>query len=155
MQSELQTIFLQTLAPILHQHGFKRVELTSCIHDEELWRKDRLWFGVSFDQRDYYLEVSLGHLYWFHDVMPRMIVLGDYTSYAGFDPSKKILSDGLEATLRAISDTIDRALAVYENHYSEILQTKRQPKKTTYAKEFVLALGEEVQNSELEKYYAE
>jgi hypothetical protein len=154
MQSEMKDIFRQTLMPMLECHGFKRVKLASCMCPEELWRRERLWLAASFDWRDQYLDVCLGHLYWFRDVMPRVIVLGDYSSYATFDPYERFKSDGLAKTLSAVSDSFDNALDIYSTHYADILQAKLQPRKSKYRKEFALALGEEVRDKELEKYFA-
>lgn len=154
MHSKMKKSFSEILKPTLVNLGFTRVELKYCIHYEELWRKGRLWFGISLDWRDQYLEVSLGHLYWFRDVMPRVIILGEYSSYANFDPYNKFKIDGLDKTLEALSTSLKPSLEVYKNHYSEILQSKLQPKKAKYAKEFILALGEEVSEEELKEYYA-
>jgi hypothetical protein len=154
MQSRLTDAFRQTLKPTLETHGFSRVELESCIHPEELWRRDRLWLGASFDWRDQYFEIALGHLYWFRDVMPRVIVLGEYSSYASFDPYERFKSDGLGKTLRAVSESFANSLKVYDTRYPEILQARLQPKNSKYAKEFVLNLGEEVKDEELGKHFA-
>jgi len=154
MQQEFKFNFARILQPTLTHAGFHRVELTSCIHYEELWRKERLWFGASFDWRDQYLEISLGHLYWFHDAMPRVIVLGDYRSYCNFDPYAKALKDGVVNTLNAIRDSFDHALEVYESHYNDMLQGRLRPKNLKYAKEFLGGLGEEVKEQELENFYA-
>jgi len=154
MKSQLKDIFEQTLRPMLENNGFKRVQLKSCIHPEELWRNGHLWFAVSFDWRDQYLEVSFGHLYWFRDVMPRVIVLGEFSSYADFDPYERLKRDGLAKTLIEIRDSFDHALEIYRNRYAEILQARIQPKKSKYVKEFVQALGKEVQDEELKEYYA-
>jgi hypothetical protein len=83
-----------------------------------------------------------------------VIVLGEYASYVGLDPCKKVQSEGLETTLRAVGDSFGHSLTVYETHYPEILKARREPKKGRYVKEFVLALGEEVRDTDLEKYYA-
>jgi hypothetical protein len=154
MQSKIKKEFDQILKPVLDKHGFCRVELKSCIHEEQLWRNGRLWFGVSLDWRDQYFEAYLGHLYWFRDVIPRVIILGEYSSYANFDPYKLFRSDGLVKTLEAIAQTFDQALKKYDRYYDDILKSKLQPKKTKYAKEYIMALGEEVKEQELQKYYA-
>jgi hypothetical protein len=154
MHSGLRADFSQILEPVLVEHGFQRINLTACIQNEELWRKGRLWFGASLDWRDQYLEINLGHLYWFRDVMPRVIVLGDYSSYGDFKPYEKFKSDGLAKTLAAVRDSFGHALEVYRDRYDEILQARRQPKKSKYAKEYIRALGDEVKDEELKEYYA-
>lgn len=143
--------FDSLLRPKLIEKGFRRVELNGCIKNEELWQNGRLWFGCSFDWRDRYFEANLGHLYWFRDVMPRVIVIGRYSALADFDPTKQFHKDGLDATLLAIRDSFDQAILKYEEFYAEILRDHLQPKKGRYVKEFFAALGEEVQESELKK----
>ena len=86
--------------------------------------------------------------------MPRVIILGDYSSYASFDPYKLFKSDGLEKTLEAINQSFDKSLEKYNSHYPDILKSILQPTKSRYTKEFSLALGEEVKDDELKKYYA-
>lgn len=154
MQTKLKDIFDKTLKPTLKKLGFERIQLKSCIHPEELWRNGRLWFAASFDWRDQYLEVSLGHLYWFRDVMPRVIVLGDFSSYVKFDPYDQFKRDGLDKTLIEIQESFDHALGVYRSRYPEILHARLHPKKSKYIKEYLLALGEEVTDEELKEYIA-
>ena len=78
---------------------------------------------------------------------------GYFLSYADFDPYERFKSDGLAKTLGAVGDSLGSSLEIYRTRYSDILQAKRQPRKSKYAKEFVLALGEEVKDEELEAYY--
>jgi len=150
MRAEFDSI----LRPKLVEKGFRQVELDGCIKYEQLWQNDRLWFGCSFDWRDRYFEASLGHLYWFRDVMPRVIILGEYSSYANFDPTRQFHKDGLDATLTAIRDSFDSAVLKYEDFYPDILRDHLQPKKGRYVKEYFAALGDEVQAGELEKLKA-
>lgn len=154
MKSGMREEFDSIIRPKLTDKGFRKIELDGCIKNEELWQNGRLWFGCSFDWRDRYFEADLGHLYWFRDVMPRVIVLGRYSSYAGFDPTKKIHKDGLDATLAAIRDSFDNAVLKYEDFYPEILRDHLQPKKGRYVKEFFAALGDEVHSGELEQFQA-
>src|ERR1043165_1457149 len=120
MRSELLIDFDIIMKPKLVAHGFRKVVLKGCIKDEELWRRDRLWFGASCDWRDRYFEARLGHLYWFRDFMPRVVVVGDYSSYVSFDPTTRFIKVGLVETLKAIHDSFDDALIKYAKHYSEI-----------------------------------
>ncbi len=146
--------FGKIIEPILIKHGFTQIKMESCIHEEELWKNGRLWFGMSCDLRDQYLEVNLGHLYWFRDFMPRVIILGKYSSYVSFDPCKMFKSEGLANTLKAINLSFEKSLEKYKLYYSEILKSEIESKKSKYTKEFLLALGEEVKDQELEIYYA-
>lgn len=154
MQSELRDEFDAKLKPLLIAEGFQRVELAGCMKPEELWRKGQLWFGASFDWRDRYFDAHLGHLYWFRDVMPRVIVLGEFASYVGFDPTKKFNQIGLASTLEAIRDSFGDAVAKYNDYYSKILESQLNPKNGKYGKEYFAAMGEEVKDADLKKYLA-
>ncbi len=91
-KSEYQKIIKKNLQPKLKQLGFKEIKLKDCMRPEVLYNKERIWFGSSWDYRDQYLDLSLGHLYWFKDVMPRVIVLGNYKSYT--NKIEKIINQG-------------------------------------------------------------
>ena len=133
--------------------GFQEVFLKDCIHPEVLFNRNRIWFGASWDYRDQYLEVELGHLYWFKDVMPRVIVLGDYGSYV--PEIKKLQQDDsryLTKIAETIRDTIESALSTYEQRYEQILAERKNPQKLKYRNEFFTHLGSEVSKEELDKF---
>lgn len=81
-QSPYQQIIDRILRAKLIELGFEEVTLKNCISYEVLFRKDDIWFGTSWDARDAYLELDLGHLYWVKDGMPRVIIAGDYSSFS-------------------------------------------------------------------------
>ena len=126
-KSEYHKLIDRALKPKLTALGFKEFLLGDCICPEVLYGNGRLWFGTSWDYRDQYLEVALGHLYWFADVMPRVIVLGDYSYYVteaeGYQPNKlKELSEVVEA----IDATIEKAISIYKDDYDRILKNYLQ-----------------------------
>jgi len=154
MQKYMTPDFFDILQPALESRHFNKVGLESCIFYEELWRNGRLWFGASFDIRDQYLEVSLGHLYWFCDVMPRVIILCDYSSYCGCKPERELRLHGLQAAFFSVRDSFDTALRSYHEHFDDILESQLQNKHGRYSKEFFAALGQEVNDTDLQKYMA-
>ena len=131
-KSEYHKTIDKYLKPTLNEFGFEEVRLKDCMKEEVLYRKNRLWFGTSWDWRDRYLDVDLGHLYWFKDVMPRFIVVGNYSSY-----SKEIqnISESDENYLvkvaNAIASTLPSAIAVYEERYEKILSVRIPAKLNT------------------------
>lgn len=88
-KSDFHKLIDLELKPKLIELGFAEINLDACISPEVLYKNGRLWFGASWDYRDLYLEVDLGHLYWFEDVMPRVIILGGYASYCSKISSKQ------------------------------------------------------------------
>ncbi len=133
--------------------GFHEVLLKDCMRPEILFNRGRIWFGASWDYRDQYLEVELGHLYWFKDVMPRVIVLGDYGSYVS--EFKRLKQDEplfLSKVAETIRDTFDCALSTYEARYDDVLAQRKNPQNLKYRKEFYMHLGPEVSKNELVNY---
>ena len=144
---------MEIVAPKLKDLGFKEVLLKECMHPEILFNRDRIWLGASWDYRDQYLEVELGHLYWFKDVMPRVIVLGEYGSYV--TEFKKLKSDDpdfLTKVAKTIRDSIDCALRTYEARYVDVLAERKNPENLKYRKEFHMHLGSEVSKNDLSRY---
>lgn len=130
--------------------GFQEVVLKDCIHPEVLFNNGRLWFGGSWDYRDQYLELDLGHLYWFKDFMPRVIVLGDYGSYSS--QVKSLLGDApnyIRKVAEVVRDSIEKAIETYNLRYDEILAESKNPKNLKYRKEFFSHLGMEVSKEEV------
>jgi hypothetical protein len=82
---------------------------------EVLLRKDALWFGTSWDWRDQYLQLNLGGLYWLRDVMPRVVVLGEYSAHC--TPIKRLSPKTpayLEDVAAAIEDSIEEVLRAHD-----------------------------------------
>ncbi len=144
---------MQIVAPKLKDLGFQEVLLKECMHPEILFNRDRIWLGASWDYRDQYLEVELGHLYWFKDVMPRVIVLGDYGSYVTeFKNLKPDAPDFLTKVAEPIRDSFDIALRTYEARYANVLAERKNPYNLKYRKEFHMHLGSEVSKNDLSRY---
>ena len=154
-RSDFQRLMAEVAGPKLDALGFQEVLLKDCMHPEVLFSRDRIWFGASWDYRDQYLEVELGHLYWFKDVMPRVIVLGDYGSYT--PEIKKLKRDGEQYLIRVaetIRDTFETALSIFEERYDEVLAERKNPRNLKYRKEFFMHLGPEVSKNDLDKFAA-
>lgn len=115
----------RVLTPTLVALGFEEVKLSNCMRHEVLFRRDDLWFATSWDWREQYLELALGHLYWFRDVMPRVVVVGDYFNYS---PTLKSLDasapGGLESIVNAVALTLSEAIAT-RAHNPDIERARR------------------------------
>jgi len=151
-KSDYHKIIDEYLKPTLVELGFKEVILKGCMKEEVLYRKGRLWFGTSWDWRDQYLDVDLGHLYWFKDVMPRFIVVGNYSSYS--NEIQKIPDDEQNYLIKVattIADTLPEAIAVYVDRYDQILSSQIN-KRSKYASVYIENLGSEVKDEELSEF---
>ena len=152
-RSEFQKEIDFVLKPKLMELGFQEVMLEHCMRPEILFNKGRVWFGASWDYRDQYLEIELGHLFWFKDVMPRVIVLGDYVAYCSTLKDIPTNTDNyLRTVAEFIRDTIEDTLVIYEDRYKAILEERKNPKKLKYRKEFYTHLGDEVSKNDLERF---
>jgi hypothetical protein len=153
-KSEYQQIIDRILKPKLVALGFKEVKLKDCMKPEVLYRNNNLWFSTSWDWRDRYLDIDLGRLHWFKDVMPRFIVIGDYSSYSNeIVKIKESDEDYLEKVVIAIANTIENAIAIYNERYDQNV-TIYIEKINKYSTVFKSHLGSEVRDEELADYKA-
>ena len=149
--SRFATQLRETLGPTLSRCGFTAVRLKSCMQPEVLYRRERLWFGASYDVRDQWLELKLGHLYWFLDVMPRVVILGDLSQYGIQCPKDGASSEQIKMFLADTEGNFESALATYSARYAEILEQHLHPPPRKY-REYLSCLRAEVQEDELRHY---
>lgn len=115
--------FRTILEPALSDLDFAKVALKGCMCPEILFNKERLWFSLSWDWRDRYLDICLGHLFWFNDVMDRVVVIGDYSNYESQITPNAIDKIGDDKkVLKLIADSIEDAIRLYENEYEKVFQ---------------------------------
>lgn len=151
--SDFDQQFHKILEPKLHSLGFTRLVLKDCMCPEYLYEKGRLWFELSWDWRDRYLEVSLGNLFWFKDVMPRVVVVGDYASYDNridYDAMDKFHDES--EVFELISSSLDKAISVYESSYDKILINFIRNRKESRGINVEDYIGNEVSRDELSKF---
>jgi hypothetical protein len=117
--SPYRKIINRVLRKRLVELGFREVVLEDCISYEALFRKDKVWFGTSWDSRDQYLDLDFGHLYWAKDVMTRVVIAGHYSSFcdrvAHLD---KHAPDYLEQIACTVAESLESALVNYNRNPS-------------------------------------
>lgn len=146
MSATYLKILEREVLPKLKSLGFVRVELKGCICPEVLLRKGDLWFGTSWDYRDQYLELNVGDLYWLKDVMPRVVVLGEYSDH--YQALKRLPSsspDYLEVVAAHVAGSIEEVVSATENIQASVARGKARLRPLLIAK---------VLDGELEKYVA-
>ncbi|OIQ90478.1 hypothetical protein GALL_276170 [mine drainage metagenome] len=151
--SAIEGGFDRLLRPILLKLEFEEVRLKNCMRPEFLFRRDRVWFSLSWDWRDQYLEVCLGRLVWFEDVMPRVVVLGDY-SYWDRSVTWDAIGPGSDfgSVLTRIQVSLPVALARVEEEYPRIVEDLRNKWAPRDTVDYLL--GKEVALDALENYMA-
>ena len=153
-KSEFYQVINKIAKPRLMELGFYEVSLKDCMHPEVLFRRGELWFGASWDWRDRILDVSLGELRWFKDVMPRVIVLGNYSSYS--QRINNVQPDApsyLEDVASVIAETLADAVDNYNGRHKEVVDTFLE-KKSKYHRVFIEHLRGKVTDDELLAYKA-
>ena len=74
-----ETAFERLVDPQLRVFGFRQIAPPDgWIAPARLYERTNTWFATSWDWRDLYLDVALGRLFRFRDVLPRAIVRGPY-----------------------------------------------------------------------------
>ncbi|MEP5764753.1 MAG: hypothetical protein ABJ308_09165 [Halieaceae bacterium] len=148
--------FKTILGPVLEELGFKQVKLKDCMCPQYLFNNGQTWFALSWDWRDQYLEVSLGRLYWFKDVMERVVVIGDYSHYEStITPSAMSTLGSDETIFSAISSSLESALDIYRDNYAKIYEDFRVTRSMRGGINIDEYIGPEVAISELEKFKGE
>ena len=151
----LEQKFKKILEPKLEELGFTRVNLKDCMCPTYLYTNGRLWFELSWDWRDRYLEVSLGHLCWFKDVMPRVVVIGDYSFYESQITYDAIDRIGDESeVLRVISSSLSNSITKYEQDNDRAFQEFRVSRSKRNGINIDDYIGAEISRDDLRKFEA-
>ncbi|MHC4930188.1 MAG: hypothetical protein ACYTFU_11080 [Planctomycetota bacterium] len=154
MESQsLDQKFNTILKPKLEESGFTRVNLKGCMCPEYLYNNGRLWFDLSWDWTDRYLEVGLGHLHWFKDVMERVVVVGDYSCYMNqitYDAIDRVGSE--TKVLEIISSSLEDSISLYEKVYDSIFQDFRASRGKRNEINIDEYIGKEVSRDELQRF---
>lgn len=126
MRILFERTFEQTVAPVLFGLGFREVRPPhDWIAPTKLFESENRWFGASWDPRELYLDVALGQLFRFRDVLPRAIVRGHYRHSASCTTEN---TEGFLANhLMQIAQEIPAALERFEARVVEALETDRTP----------------------------
>lgn len=148
-----ENAFRLLLAPTLAELHFEELKLEGCMHPEFLFRRDRICFSLSWDWRDRYLDVCLGRLFWFRDVMPRIVVIGDFSYWDSEVTWNAIGSKSdFDTVFARIRDSIPAAVDCVEVEYPNVLESFRKSRNIpTKIDEY---LGKEVELADLEHYMA-
>jgi hypothetical protein len=148
-----EVAFDRLLRPMLAKLQFEEVRLKDCMRPEFLFRKSRIWFSLSWDWRDQYLDVCLGRLFWFRDVMPRVVVIGDFSYWNPSVTWDSIRSESdFEVVFTRIQVSLPGAVARVEDEYARLLDDFRKSRGERISVDDYI--GEEAAIGALEKYRA-
>ena len=79
-EKDFEQQFENKIVPILKQLNAKKINhIQNWINPRYLYFLNKsIWFSCSYDWRDSLLEADIGRLYSFRDVMPRIVIIGNY-----------------------------------------------------------------------------
>jgi hypothetical protein len=144
--------FEKILRPTLERLEFREITLKDCMRPEYLFHRDRSWFALSWDWKDQYLEVCLGRLFWFRDVMPRVVVIGDYSHWDGAITWSAIRSGSdFEAVYGRIGSSLPNAVSRVEAEFPGLLSEFKRTRDRVPMDDYI---GQEATLDSLKKYRA-
>ena len=119
--------FAQILEPVLRSiGGTKRKLPTGWIQPYYMYQLDGgLWFQCSYDWRDRYFSADIGKAYLFKDVLPRIIIKGNYDDLLSAGTKEGIVKaspmrkkDDLNLKLELIAQTLPLIIKNYDLLFS-------------------------------------
>lgn len=149
------------MEPKLKKLGFERIKIRdNWICPTFLYEHDDIWFGSSWDWRDFDLNIDLGKLFFFHDVMPRVIVLGPIKirdSLLANDNNVKTanLDEYFAGMFQDVNESLDEKIAHFNEYYSAVynyhtkINEVMPKKKRQYRRLFLEHLGKQMKKSDL------
>ena len=144
-----EATFGRSVKPVLLGLGFREVRPPDgWIAPAKLLECDKRWFGASWDSREKYLEVALGGLFEFRDVLPRAIVRGHYHHNA--DCLDENVQDFLTNHLTRVGQEIPKALDQFEKRLASALEADRVPSEGATRKlrrvfaDYVVRIGDPI-----------
>ncbi len=151
--AQYEIAFDNLLRPILANLKFEEVRLKDCMRPDLLFGSGRIWFSLSWDWRDQYLDVCLGRLFWFKDVMPRVVVIGDFSYWNSFITWDAINAESsFETVFTKIADSLPTAVSRVESEYPNLVDRyKKSRNKTIRIDDYI---GIEADIDALKKYRA-
>ncbi|MDR1697837.1 MAG: hypothetical protein LBR37_02855 [Erysipelotrichaceae bacterium] len=119
------------LVDIVKKHKLIRVRSGFLSYDLIYYIKPGKWFGFTFpdDYRDDYLEIKIGELYHFADLIPRLVIIGEYQEIikqlnangvmTSRIPLTKNASRNLDNTLEIIINTFELVILNIETYHDQ------------------------------------
>ena len=150
---------VRILQPKLISLGFERIKIKeNWIYPTFLYEHDDIWFGTSWDWRDNYIEIDLGRLFFFKDVLPRAIIIGTINADEMLSGKSK-LSDGYEKYFQGIFTEVnaglDEKVRLFDVQYPKAFEQRTRidenssKKERQYRKIFVKHLGKQLKRADL------
>jgi len=126
---EFVTLVDEIILSVLKPYGFQHVpKPDGRIAPEVLMESSNRWFGASWDWRDRYLDASLGRLFLFRDVLPRVVVRGPLWVAKTNDGETD--ADFVREVLGRMTNRLPKVLERFDELYSQSITTSTNSKIT-------------------------
>jgi hypothetical protein len=147
------------LQPKLVSLGFDRIKIDeNWIYPRFLYEYNDIWFGTSWDWRDNYLEIDLGRLFFFKDVLPRVIIIGPINiEESGIGNSKNF--EGYEKYFRKmlteVGESLEERVRAFAAEYPEAykrrtkIDAEASKEEKQYRRQFVKHLGKQMKRADI------
>lgn len=143
-ESEIKQVILPKLSAL----GFDRIILKdNWIYPKFLFEHNDIWFGASWDWKDNYLEIDLGRLFFFKDVLPRVIIIGTIgLQDMAHDKQKQFqgYQNYFHEIFTAIAKNLEENTRTFDAQYPEAYE-----RRIKINEEIPKYLGRQVKRSEL------
>jgi len=145
--------------PKLFSLGFERIKIEeNWIYPTFLYEHNDIWFGTSWDWRDNYIEIDLGRLFFFKDVLPRVIIIGTINIDEMLSNESKQF-EGYEKYFQSIfgkvAVSLDEKIRLFDVQYPEAFEQKTRidenssEKEKQYRRIFVEHLGKQLKRTDI------
>ena len=149
----------QILQPKLFSLGFERIRIKGhWIYPAFLYEHNDIWFGTSWDWRDTYLEIDLGRLFFFKDVLPRVIIIGTIDIADTQSRNAKTIKDYekyFQDVFIQVSASLEDKIRMFDTQFPEALEHKTKinekssKKEGQYRRIFLEHLGKQMKRTDI------
>ena|SRR5215207_3206428 len=149
----------QILQPKLFSLGFDRIKIKeNWIYPIFLYENNDIWFGTSWDWRDNYLEIDLGRLFLFKDVLPRIIILGTINieeSRIGSSKDFEGYDKYFRNMLTEVGESLDERVPRFEAEYPEAYKRRTKidanasQEEKQFREQFLRHLGKQMKRADI------
>ena len=117
------------LSKTVEKYDIKLVKTKCLSYDLLYYIKPNVWFGFTYhnDHRDNFIDLRFGELYTFKDVIPRLVVIGEYFNQVKdlkFIPDLNDGDSNIKIVIEIIKLTFE-SVVMQDNFYVDIKEKER------------------------------
>lgn len=149
----------QVLQPKLFLLGFERIRIKGdWFAPKFLYEHNDIWLGASWDWRDHYLEIDMGRLFLFKDVLPRVIVIGTIAINDIQARELKAIDEYeiyFQEMFTRVNADLEERIRLFESEFAEAFARKTtagpgaSKKERKYQRIFLEHLGKPIKRADL------